>query len=209
MSDFKSNVKELFAGCLTIPNLLSVIRIMLIPVFAVLFLQEHYIIAIAVIIFAELTDLFDGMIARKFNQVSALGKILDPIADKLSQISIVIVLIIKYWNNAIKYLFMFFIVKEIVMLIGGALLISKGLRPVAAEMWGKVATTVFCIVMIFVLGFGANGAFCQYFKLTGQHGHLWAFPQRALWHRFSDIFRALSARLKRKKKINNKGEIIF
>ncbi|MEZ3421445.1 MAG: CDP-alcohol phosphatidyltransferase family protein [Eubacterium sp.] len=165
MSDFKSNVKELFAGCLTIPNLLSVIRIMLIPVFAVLFLQEHYIIAIAVIIFAELTDLFDGMIARKFNQVSALGKILDPIADKLSQISIVIVLIIKYWNNAIKYLFMFFIVKEIVMLIGGALLISKGLRPVAAEMWGKVATTVFCIVMIFVLGFGANGAFCQYFKL--------------------------------------------
>ena len=51
------------------------------------------------------------------------------------------------------------------MLIGGALLISKGLRPVAAEMWGKVATTVFCIVMIFVLGFGANGAFCQYFKL--------------------------------------------
>ncbi len=164
MSDFKSNVKELFAGCLTIPNLLSVIRIMLIPVFAVLFLQEHYIIAIAVIIFAELTDLFDGMIARKFNQVSALGKILDPIADKLSQISIVIVLIIKYWNNAIKYLFMFFIVKEIVMLIGGALLISKGLRPVAAEMWGKVATTVFCIVMIFVLGF-ANGAFCQYFKL--------------------------------------------
>ena len=51
--------------------------------------------------FAELTDLFDGMIARRFNQVSALGKILDPIADKLSQISIVIVLIIKYWDNAI------------------------------------------------------------------------------------------------------------
>ena len=161
MSDFNSNMKDLFKGCLTIPNLLSVIRILLIPVFAVLFLQEHYIIAIAIIIFAELTDLFDGMIARRFNQVSALGKILDPIADKLSQISIVIVLIIKYWDNAIKYLFMFFIIKELVMLIGGAILISKGLRPVAAEMWGKIATTVFCVVMIFVLAFGEGGALCD------------------------------------------------
>ena len=50
MSDFNSNMKDLFKGCLTIPNLLSVIRILLIPVFAVLFLQEHYIIAIAIII---------------------------------------------------------------------------------------------------------------------------------------------------------------
>lgn len=161
MSDFKANLKDLFSGCLTIPNLLSVIRILLIPVFAVLFLKDHIIAAVIVIIVAELTDLFDGKIARKFNQVSALGKLLDPIADKLSQISIVIVLIIKYWDNAIKYLFMFFIVKEILMLIGGALLLSKGLRPVAAEMWGKVATTVFCIVMIFVLAFGKGGALCD------------------------------------------------
>lgn len=161
MSDFKTNIKELFDGCLTIPNLLSLIRILLIPVFAVLLIKDHFIAAIIVIIVAELTDLLDGKIARKFNQVSALGKLLDPIADKLSQISIVIVLIVKYWDNAIKYLFMFFIVKELLMLIGGALLLSKGLRPVAAEMWGKVATTVFCIVMIFVLAFGEGGALCD------------------------------------------------
>ncbi len=173
MSNFKTNIKELFDGCLTIPNLLSVMRIALIPVFAVLFLNEQYIIAIAIIIFAELTDLFDGMIARKFNQVSALGKLLDPIADKLSQMAIVIVLIIKYHNNAIKYLFMFFIAKEVIMLIGGAVLISKGLRPVAAEIWGKVATTVFCIVMIFVLAFGENGALCE---LTG-----FTLPDVATW----------------------------
>lgn len=164
MSDFKSNMKDLFDGYLTIPNLLSVIRIILIPVFAVLLLKDYVVAAIIVIIVAELTDLLDGKIARKFNQVSALGKLLDPIADKLSQISIVIVLIVKYWDNAIKYLFMFFIAKEIIMLIGGAVLLSKGLRPVAAEIWGKVATTVFCIVMIFVLAFGENGALCD---LTG------------------------------------------
>lgn len=158
MSEFKSNVKDLFKGWNTIPNWLCFLRIALIPVFAVLFLKDYVVAAVIVIIIAELTDLFDGKIARKFNQVSALGKILDPIADKLSQMSIVIVLIVKYWDNAIKYLFMFFILKEIIMLVGGAILISKGLRPVAAEMWGKVATTVFCIVMIFVLAFGENGA---------------------------------------------------
>lgn len=166
MSNFKENLKDLFDGWLTIPNLLSILRILLIPVFAVLLLKDYVVAAIVVIIFAELTDLLDGHIARKYNQITALGKLLDPIADKLSQISIVIVLIIKYWDNAIKYLFMFFIIKEIVMLIGGAILLSKGLRPVAAEMWGKVATTVFCVVMIFVLAFGENGVLCNIVGFT-------------------------------------------
>lgn len=166
MSNFKENLKDLFDGWLTIPNLLSILRMLLIPVFAVLLLKDYVVAAIVVIIFAELTDLLDGHIARKYNQITALGKLLDPIADKLSQISIVIVLIIKYWDNAIKYLFMFFIIKEIVMLIGGAILLSKGLRPVAAEMWGKVATTVFCVVMIFVLAFGENGVLCNIVGFT-------------------------------------------
>ena len=178
MSDFKSNMKDLFDGCLTIPNLLSVIRIILIPVFAVLLLKDYVVAAIIVIIVAELTDLLDGKIARKFNQVSALGKLLDPIADKLSQISIVIVLIVKYWDNAIKYLFMFFIAKEIIMLIGGAVLLSKGLRPVAAEIWGKVATTVFCIVMIFVLAFGENGALCDLTGFTLPNVVTWVLVDR-------------------------------
>lgn len=162
--DLKSNLKSLFEGCWTIPNLLSVIRIVLIPVFAVLFVQGHVLAACIVIAVAALTDLFDGKIARKFNQVSALGKILDPIADKLSQMAIVIVLIITYRDDSIKYLFAFFIFKEVIMLIGGAVLLSKGLRPTAAEMWGKVATTVFYIVMIFIICFGQNGALV---KLTG------------------------------------------
>ncbi len=166
MNNFKDNLKDLFDGWLTIPNLLSILRILLIPVFAVLLLKDYVIAAIVVIVFAEFTDLLDGYIARKYNQITALGKLLDPIADKLSQISIVIVLIIKYWDNAIKYLFMFFIIKEIVMLIGGAILLSKGLRPVAAEMWGKVATTVFCVVMIFVLAFGENGVLCNIVGFT-------------------------------------------
>ncbi len=166
MSDLKKNLKELFEGWNTIPNWLSFIRIALIPVFAVLFLKGYVLTAVIIMICAALTDLFDGKIARKFNQVSNLGKILDPIADKLSQMAIVVVLIVTYWDNAIKYLFMFFIVKEVIMLFGGALLLSLGMRPTAAEIWGKIATNVFYIGMIFILAFGKNGALCEITHFT-------------------------------------------
>lgn len=161
MSTLKENIKDLFQGWNTIPNWLSFIRIALIPVFAVLFVQGHQLVAVIIMILAALTDLFDGKIARKFNQVSNLGKLLDPIADKLSQMAIVIVLLYSYWDNPIKYLFFFFIAKEVVMILGGALLLSKGMRPTAAEIWGKVATNVFYIAMIIVLAFGKNGALCD------------------------------------------------
>ena len=166
MSTLKENVHDLFDGWNTIPNWLSFIRIALIPVFAVLFVQGHQLMAVNVMICAALTDLFDGKIARKFNQVSNLGKILDPIADKLSQMAIVIVLLYTYWENPIKYLFFFFIVKEVLMLLGGALLLSKGMRPTAAEIWGKVATNVFYIAMIIILAFGENGALCNVTHFT-------------------------------------------
>ena len=173
MSELKKNISELFEGWNTIPNWLSFIRIALIPVFAVLFVKGYVLPAVTIMICAALTDLFDGKIARKFNQVSNLGKILDPIADKLSQMAIVIVLIITYWENAIKYLFMFFIVKELIMIIGGAVLLSLGMRPTAAEIWGKVATNVFYIGMIFILAFGKNGALCE---LTG-----FTLPDAVTW----------------------------
>lgn len=166
MSTLKENVHDLFDGWNTIPNWLSFIRIALIPVFAVLFVQGHQLVAVIVMICAALTDLFDGKIARKFNQVSNLGKILDPIADKLSQMAIVIVLLYTYWENPIKYLFFFFIVKEVLMLLSGALLLSKGMRPTAAEIWGKVATNVFYIAMIIILAFGENGALCDVTHFT-------------------------------------------
>ena len=104
-----------------------------------------------------LSDFLDGKIARKFNMVSNLGKILDPIADKLSQMAIVIILIIKFWNNdgIVKYIFFLFIFKELVMIIGGAVLLSKGMRPTAAEVWGKVATVVFYVFMITIIALGS------------------------------------------------------
>ncbi|MBO5495722.1 MAG: CDP-alcohol phosphatidyltransferase family protein [Eubacterium sp.] len=160
MSKFNQNVKDLFEGWNTIPNWLSFLRIALIPVFSALFIKEHYVIAFVLMIIGALTDLVDGKIARKFNQVSNLGKILDPVADKLSQMAIVIILIVKFWHmeGITKYLFFLFIIKELIMIIGGLVLISKGMRPSAAEMWGKVATTIFYVFMIAIIALGPSGA---------------------------------------------------
>ncbi len=158
----KSNIKELFTGCLTIPNLLSVIRIALIPVFGVLYYQGNILWAVIVLFISGLTDLFDGKIARKFNQVSALGKVLDPVADKLTQITIAIVLFLTFKEStdatikAFSWVFLVFLAKEALMVVGGGLMIAFGLRPGAAEMPGKVATFVFYAVMIVIIAFGPD-----------------------------------------------------
>lgn len=160
MSKFQENVKDLFTNWNTVPNWLSFLRIALIPIFTVLFIKSCYIPAFILMIIAALTDVVDGKIARKYNMISNLGKILDPIADKLSQIAIVIILIVKFWSfeGPLKYLLFLFIFKELVMVVGGAILLAMGLRPVAAEIWGKVATTVFYIFMIAIIAIGPNGA---------------------------------------------------
>ncbi|WP_308567718.1 CDP-alcohol phosphatidyltransferase family protein [uncultured Eubacterium sp.] len=160
MSKFNENVKDLFTNWNTIPNWLCILRIALIPVFSILFIKESYVAAFILMILAAATDAIDGKIARKFNMVSNLGKILDPIADKLSQIAIVIILIVKFWSfeGPLKYLLFLFIIKELIMVVAGVILLAMGMRPVAAEMWGKVATTVFYIFMIAIIAIGPNGA---------------------------------------------------
>ena len=83
-----------------IPNLLSYLRLLLIPAFVMVFLgatsQRDYYIAALIVLFSALTDLLDGIIARKFGQITELGKVLDPIADKLTQITIIFCLLNQY-----------------------------------------------------------------------------------------------------------------
>lgn len=166
-------MKDLFKGCLTIPNLLSVIRIALIPVFAVMYLQGNQILAIIILAVSGLTDLFDGKIARRFNQVSALGKILDPVADKLTQITIAVILFICFRNssssmiNAFGWVFLVFLIKEGIMVVGGLVMLLMNIRPGAAEMPGKVATCTFYGVMILVIAFGPD---------VGVLTNLWTMP---------------------------------
>ena len=156
----KKIIKEYFTGCFTVPNLLSFLRILMVPAFAVLFLRGEYIWSIVILALSGLSDFFDGKIARKFNQVSALGKVLDPIADKLTQIIIAVVFYITFARaedsavKAFSWIFLIFLVKEAVMIVGGAIMIAIGLKPGAAEMPGKVATFAFYLIMISIMAFG-------------------------------------------------------
>ena len=153
-------MKDLFKGCWTIPNLLSVIRILLIPVFAYLFYNDEKIWAVVILALSGLSDTFDGQIARKFNQISDLGKVLDPVADKLTQITIAVMLLIDFKSaqnpiiNALGWGFLVFLIKEAVMIVGGLIMLLLNIRPGAAEFWGKAATVVFYVGMVIIIAVG-------------------------------------------------------
>ena len=144
----KKVIKEYLTDCWTIPNLLSVLRIIMIPIFAVLFYKDMIAWAVFVLFLSGLSDFLDGKIARKFNQISNLGKLLDPIADKMTQITIAIMLYFEFRKssdelvNTFSWIFLIFLIKEALMVVGGAVMIMFGLKPVAAEMPGKIATFV-------------------------------------------------------------------
>ncbi len=165
-------MKDLFKGWATIPNFLSFTRILLTPVIAYLFVTDVKIPAVIILAVSALSDTFDGQIARKFNQVSALGKILDPVADKIQQITIAVILLIEFhtandpFMKAFGYVFIVFLAKEAIMLIGGLVMLLFGIRPGAAEIYGKLATVFFYVGMVIILLFGPEvGAFSQYFIL--------------------------------------------
>ncbi len=165
-------MKDLFKGCLTVPNLISVIRIILIPFFAYYFMQGEFVVAVIILALSGLSDCVDGKIARRFNQISALGKLLDPLADKLTQITLAVILFLTFNKaedamlKAFSWVFLVFIGKEFVMVLGSIIMLSIGLRPGAAEIYGKVATLAFYVVMIFIIGFGPEvGAFRSLFTI--------------------------------------------
>ena len=168
----KKVIKEYLTDCLPIPNRLSVLRILMIPIFAVLFYKDMIAWAVFVLFLSGLSDFLDGKIARKFNQISNLGKLLDPIADKMTQITIAIMLYFEFRKssdelvNTFSWIFLIFLIKEALMVVGGAVMIMFGLKPVAAEMPGKIATFVFYAVMIIIVAIGPDiGIFADKFAL--------------------------------------------
>ncbi len=168
----KEKLAYYFENWKTIPNYISFVRILLIPVFAVLFYKDYTVAAFIILALSGLSDMVDGKIARKLNQVSNLGKMLDPIADKLTVFAIAIILFLKFHQvsnetlNAFSWVFLLFIVKDIIMLGFGLFMILNGLHPVAAEIYGKLATLAFYSVMAVVMAVGPEvGAFREYFVL--------------------------------------------
>lgn len=146
-------IKDWKKDILTIPNLLSLFRLMLIPVYMVIYLNaaemRDYITAAVILAVSCLTDLIDGKIARKFNMISTVGKMLDPLADKATQFTLIICLSVKYpvlWNLVIL-----FVVKESFQLIAGLITLRRGRMLTGALITGKVCTTILFVSLIVLI----------------------------------------------------------
>lgn len=145
----KFNKKDLW----TIPNILCYIRFALIPIFVVMYINaqepKQYLQAAAVVLASGLTDFFDGYIARRYNMITDLGKLIDPLADKLTQAALIFVLVVK-----IRWMFLLlilFVTMQLFMLIAGIVMLKRGKKLSGAKWFGKVSTTVFYGTMLFLV----------------------------------------------------------
>lgn len=136
---------------LTIPNFLSMIRILLIPVIYVLYHQGQDAWAVWVIALSALTDVVDGKIARRFHMVSDFGKILDPIADKLTQVVMIVCLLERH--SQLRPVLILFVLKELAMAISGYIVIQKKNVVNSAKWYGKLSTVVLYGVMMSLILF--------------------------------------------------------
>lgn len=138
---------------LTIPNLLSLFRLALIPVYVSIYLnatqQSHYFLAAAILAVSCLTDMIDGKIARHFNMISTLGKILDPLADKATQFTLILC---QAADRPILWMLVsLFVIKEGFQLIAGGLRLRKGIMLKGALFSGKICTTVLFVSLIILV----------------------------------------------------------
>ena len=137
-------IKNWKKDILTIPNLLSLFRLLLIPVYVVIYLnattlREHFLAA-SILAVSCLTDMIDGKIARRFNMISTIGKFLDPLADKATQFTITVCLAIRY--HVMWLLAVLFVIKEGFQLIAGVVQFRKGKMLTGALITGKICTTI-------------------------------------------------------------------
>lgn len=133
-----------------IPNILSLLRLALVGVFVWLFRAGEYLPALCVFIFAFFSDILDGQLARKNGWISDLGKLLDPLADKIMTIAALICIYVDKHRPIYLALFLLMFVKELLMLIGGLLLAGK--RQIVYAQWpGKLATGLFAVGVLLSL----------------------------------------------------------
>jgi cardiolipin synthase (CMP-forming) len=159
---------------LTVPNLLSFIRLALVPVFLVLVIVGADFAALLVLVFSSVSDYLDGVIARKFSQVSRLGQLLDPAADRLfifaTLIGLTVRQVIPWWLVAV------IVGRDVMLLALGVVLANHGYGPLPVHHLGKVATfSLLFALPVLMLG----EAFTAAAPVTNPLG--WAF---AIWGAF-------------------------
>ena len=139
----KDRFRKLFTNVWNIPNVLTMLRIILIPVFvAVFFSTPHDRDKIAALVFAaaSITDMFDGMLARKLNQITDFGKLFDPLADK---VMVVTAMVCQALIGVFPWIAIIIVgVKELIMMLGGIFMLSKNV-VVYSNYVGKTAQVFF------------------------------------------------------------------
>lgn len=131
---------------LTVPNLLSLLRLALIPLFSILYLNGHTFLTACILVLSGLTDALDGWYARKFNAVSNLGKVLDPVADKLTQGVMLLLLVSKYPPLLIPLILL--LTKEGICSTFGYLVIRNTSHIPQAVWHGKAATLFLDLLLV-------------------------------------------------------------
>jgi len=135
---------------LTIPNLLSFFRILLIPLIVWLYaVEERRYAALVAVVLSALTDVVDGYVARRFNMVSDLGKVLDPIADKLTQAALLLCVAFRY--PVLYWVFALFALKEILQGLLGLAVVRVTGKMQSARWYGKLSTVVFYATMFLLI----------------------------------------------------------
>jgi cardiolipin synthase len=151
-----------------IPNILTIFRLLLAPVFVLVFFSEisnAHALALLVYIVASLTDFLDGYIARKYNLITEIGKVLDPFADKVMLITVLICL---YISGRIPLVIpVVVVVKEIFMIISGLILYFRKERMVIpSNILGKSATVMFMLSILLLMLFPNNDSFVYLLYIT-------------------------------------------
>ena len=141
----KDKIQKLFSNVWTIPNVLTILRMLLIPVFVVLFFKGYKMAALCVFCAASLTDMLDGYLARKLNQITDFGKLFDPLADKLMVLTAMVCQTVAGPLPLVAVIIV--AIKELVMVLGGIFMLSKNV-VVYSNYAGKAAQVCFIISLV-------------------------------------------------------------
>ncbi len=134
---------------MNIPNILTTTRFILVPVFGYFLYQSQYILSVIILTVAGITDYLDGHIARKYNMITSWGKLADPLADKLMQLTALIILGIK--NKISFFVVIIVLLKEIIMVIGSVLLLKQDKFVVSSNWYGKLTTVILYFAVILIM----------------------------------------------------------
>ncbi len=142
---------------MNIPNIITMCRFVMIPFFFWSYTANNFLVAAIIFFAAGLSDMLDGHIARKFNLTTELGKIIDPLADKLMQMCAVVMLALEF--HELIWLLVLLCAKEVAMIIGGFKLIKDKKEIMPSKWYGKLNTAIIFIFLSLLiwLGFGKEG----------------------------------------------------